>query len=93
MGSTDLGGADVVFILGGLLLDCEATRHPRSLGPEEIYQLAGYLLLDYDDHYRIDSLGLYLARQGGLITWDIDEFLTAAPATPSPTCAPCSSTA
>jgi AAA domain/UvrD-like helicase C-terminal domain len=76
-GSTDLGGADADFILDGLLLDCKATRQPRSLGPEEIYQLAGYLLLDYNDDYRINSLGLYLSRQGGLITWDVGEFLTA----------------
>lgn len=77
VGSADLGGADADFILGGLLLDCKATRQPRSLGREELYQLAGYLLLDYDDHYRIDRLGFYLSRQGGLITWDVEDFLTA----------------
>jgi AAA domain/UvrD-like helicase C-terminal domain len=76
-GSTDLGGADADFILGGLLLDCKATRHPRSLGREELYQLAGYLLLDYDDRYRITRLGLYLSRQGGMIAWDVEDFLTA----------------
>jgi len=76
-GSADLGGADADFILGGLLLDCKATRHPRALGRDELYQLAGYLLLDYDDRYRIDRLGLYLSRQGGLIVWEVEEFLTA----------------
>ncbi|MEV4072039.1 UvrD-helicase domain-containing protein [Nonomuraea fuscirosea] len=74
-GSADLGGADADYILDGLLLDCKATRHPRKLGREEIYQLAGYLLLDYDDTYGIDSVGLYLSRQGALITWDAPEFL------------------
>jgi len=76
-GSADLGGADADFILGGLLLDCKATRHPRSLGRDELYQLAGYLLLDYDDRYRIDRLGLYLSRQGAMITWSVEEFLEA----------------
>lgn len=76
-GSADLGGADADFILDGLLLDCKATRQPRYLGREEIYQLAGYLLLDYDDRYRINRLGLYLSRQGGLITWEVEESLTA----------------
>ena len=75
-GSADLGGADADFLLDGLLLDCKASRHPRSLGRDEIYQLAGYLLLDYNDQYRINRVGLYLSRQGGLITWDVDEFLT-----------------
>lgn len=34
--------------VGGLLLDCKATINPRNLGASEVYQLAGYLLLDYD---------------------------------------------
>ncbi|MGH3926069.1 MAG: hypothetical protein ACRDTT_24950, partial [Pseudonocardiaceae bacterium] len=74
-GSSDIGGADADYILHGLLLDCKATKDPRRLGREEIYQLAGYLLLDYDDHFNIDRLGLYLSRQGGLITWSAEEFL------------------
>ncbi|MBE1609964.1 hypothetical protein [Actinopolymorpha pittospori] len=74
-GSDDIGGADADYILGGLLLDCKATTHPRNLGRNEIYQLAGYLLLDYDDQYSIDRVGLYLSRQGGLIIWDASEFL------------------
>ena len=48
-GSTDIGGADADFIVGGLLLDCKATTTPTRLGSTEIGQLAGYLLLDYDD--------------------------------------------
>ncbi|MEV7417734.1 UvrD-helicase domain-containing protein [Streptomyces sp. NPDC089919] len=74
-GSSDIGGADADYILGGLLLDCKATKDPRRLGREEIYQLAGYLLLDYDDEYGIDQVGLYLSRQGGLITWNAADFL------------------
>jgi hypothetical protein len=74
-GSGDIGGADADYILDGLLLDCKATKDPRRLGREEIYQLAGYLLLDYDDQFGIDQVGLYLSRQGGLITWDAADFL------------------
>ncbi|MEV4094337.1 UvrD-helicase domain-containing protein [Streptosporangium saharense] len=74
-GSGDIGGADADYILDGLLLDCKATRTPRRLGREEIYQLAGYLLLDYDDEYGIDHVGLYLSRQGALITWETRDFL------------------
>ncbi|MCQ0003185.1 UvrD-helicase domain-containing protein [Streptomyces sudanensis] len=74
-GSGDIGGADADYILGGLLLDCKATKDPRRLGREEIHQLAGYLLLDYDDRFGIDRVGLYLSRQGGLITWDAAGFL------------------
>jgi hypothetical protein len=74
-GSGDLGGADADFILGGLLLDCKAAIQPRRLGRDEIYQLAGYLLLDYDDQYGIDRVGLYLSRQGALIAWSVPDFL------------------
>jgi hypothetical protein len=80
-GSADLGGADADFILDGLLLDCKATKDPRRLGREEIYQLAGYLLLDYHDHFGIDRVGLYLSRQGGLITWTTNDFLQRLGAT------------
>jgi hypothetical protein len=80
-GSSDIGGADADYILDGLLLDCKATRDPRRLGHEEIYQLAGYLLLDYDDEYGIDQVGLYLSRQGGLISWSVAEFLDKLGAT------------
>ncbi|MER5546331.1 UvrD-helicase domain-containing protein [Streptomyces sp. NPDC002589] len=74
-GSRDIGGADADFVLAGALIDCKATTRPRNLGTEEIYQLAGYLLLDYDDRYGISRLGFYLARQGHLITWSTEEFL------------------
>lgn len=76
-GSCDLGGADADFITGGLLIDCKATTRPHQIGTAQVQQLAGYLLLDYDDAYRIDRVGFYLSRQGGLITWTVPEFLQA----------------
>ncbi|WP_329007694.1 UvrD-helicase domain-containing protein [Micromonospora rifamycinica] len=80
-GSQDIGGADADFILDGLLLDCKATIRPHQLGRDEIYQLAGYLLLDYDDRYGIDRVGLYLSRQGALVSWSAPEFLRRLGAT------------
>lgn len=80
-GSGDIGGADADFILDGALIDCKATTRPRRLGTEEVYQLAGYLLLDYDDQYGIDRLGFYLSRQGHLVTWPVGRFLRRLGAT------------
>lgn len=77
-GSTDIGGADADFIIDGLLLDCKATTTPTRLGSTEVGQLAGYLLLDYDNHYRITHMGLYLSRQGTVIAWPAPEFLRLA---------------
>jgi hypothetical protein len=79
-GSDDVP-ADADFILGGVLVDCKATREPRRLGREEIHQLAAYLLLDYHDHFGITHVGFYLSRQGGLITWPVDDFLRRLGAT------------
>ncbi|MBO0801520.1 MAG: ATP-dependent helicase [Nocardiopsaceae bacterium] len=82
-GSRDIGGADADFILGGLLLDCKATIMPRKLGADEVRQLAGYLLLDYSDEYGIREVGLYLSRQGAVISWEVPGFLAMLGATAS----------
>ncbi|MFJ9589714.1 hypothetical protein [Streptomyces acidicola] len=74
-GSSDLGGADADFIVGGLLIDCKATTRPHTINRPAVQQLVGYLLLDYDDAYAIDRVGLYLSRHGSLITWSVPEFL------------------
>ena len=80
-GSPDVGGADADWIADGLLSDVKATTKPATIGAEEIYQLAGYVLLDYDDEYRIDRVGWYLARAGWLVDWSVDEFFTLLGAT------------
>ncbi|MEU5666495.1 hypothetical protein [Streptomyces longwoodensis] len=80
-GSADLGGADADFIVDGLLIDCKATTRPYSLNRSAVQQLAGYLLLDYDDAYRMDRVGLYLSRHGALITWTVPDFLNCLGAT------------
>ncbi|MFF3467585.1 UvrD-helicase domain-containing protein [Streptomyces sp. NPDC002619] len=76
-GSSDLGGADADFIVGGLLIDCKATTRPHTIQRSAVQQLTGYLLLDYDNAYAIDRVGLYLSRHGSLITWSVPDFLNA----------------
>jgi hypothetical protein len=73
-GSGDAGGADGDLIVRGLLMDIKTTGRPEQLRREAIYQLAGYVLLDYPDRYRIDSVGLYMSRIGWLISWPVKEF-------------------
>ncbi|MFB6823343.1 hypothetical protein ACFCXA_17355 [Streptomyces virginiae] len=74
-GSLHVGGADADFILDGQLIDCKATIRPNRMSRAEVYQLAGYLLLDYSDVHGIAEVGLYLSRQGALIGWSVEEFL------------------
>jgi hypothetical protein len=71
-GSADIGGADADFILGGLLLDCKSTVTPYKPGTAEIYQLAGYLLLDYDDQYGIRRVGAGRRRDSARSSWGND---------------------
>lgn len=74
-GSDDVGGADADFIAAGNLIDCKATIRPERIEANGIHQLAGYLLLDYEDRYRIGRVSLYLSRQGRLVSWTCPEFL------------------
>ncbi|MEW1679255.1 hypothetical protein AB0O47_39310 [Streptomyces noursei] len=78
-GSQDVGHAEGDFIAGGVLVDCKATITPAHYPRQSLawlQQLAAYLLLDYPDHYRIHEVGLYLSRQGALISWPVPEFLS-----------------
>ncbi|MEU9348025.1 hypothetical protein AB0D74_43200 [Streptomyces sp. NPDC048278] len=74
-GSNHVGGADADFIVAGRLIDCKATIHPQRISRDQLYQLAGYLLLDYDNRYGIERVGLYLSRQGQLVEWETVPFL------------------
>jgi hypothetical protein len=90
IGSPDVGGADADVIAGGLLLEWKATLgNPRSDGRRRcslplitLQQLLGYLLLDYQDEYAIDTLGLYAARYAYLVTWPVVELLTELAGSP-----------
>ena len=75
-GSVDVGGADADWIADRLLIDVKATKDPNALPGRDIYQLAGYALLDYRDAYRIDRVGWYHARTGSLSVWAVEEFFS-----------------
>jgi len=73
-GSLDIGGADADLVVDGCLIDIKASISPQ-IKAEYLYQLAGYLLLDYDDQLHMSAVGIYMARQGMLFTWPVAEFL------------------
>ncbi|SBT94938.1 hypothetical protein GA0115233_11103 [Streptomyces sp. DI166] len=72
---TDRIAADADLAIDGLLLDFKSTRYTRTLRQAEAWQLTGYLLLDTDDRYRVDTVGLYLSRSGTLASWPVEEYL------------------
>lgn len=73
-GSRDVGGADADLVIDGKLIDIKTTVKPE-INSDWIWQLLGYVLLDYSDNNQISGIGLYMARQGVLIDWDLNEAL------------------
>jgi hypothetical protein len=66
--------ADADLIAAGLLLDLK-TSAKLSLGITDLFQVIGYALLDFDDEYKLDELGIFSARYAYLATWDLSALL------------------
>jgi hypothetical protein len=71
----DMRGADADIIVDGCLIEIKASKQ-QSIEPAWLRQIAGYMLLDFDDRYHIHSVGIYMARQGLLFTWPVADFLS-----------------
>ena len=62
--------SDADLIAAGLLLDLK-TDSKLSLGVTTVFQVIGYVLLDFDDAYQLTEAGTFSARYAYLATWDI----------------------
>ncbi len=82
-GSIDIGGADADMIVDGTLVEIKTTAR-GEIRSDWIWQLLGYVLLDYSDVYHINSVGLYMARQCKLFKWDLDEAIRSLGSEDSP---------
>jgi hypothetical protein len=80
-GGADVGGADGDLIIAGTLIDIKTTMHPARHVRAGIRQLLGYVLIDYTSQHTITGIGLYLARQAKMPTWELDELLPRLGAT------------
>lgn len=60
-GSSLIGGADADFIASHCLWDIKTTIRAVVSG-EWIYQLLGYVLLDFEDEHHIREIGVYMSR-------------------------------
>jgi hypothetical protein len=74
-GSALIGGADGDLIAAGLLLELKTTSK-LSLPVTDMLQVIGYALLDFDNAYQLDSLGLFNARYRHLVTWELATLLS-----------------
>jgi len=89
-GSQDLA-ADADLIISDTLVEFKATRgsRPRADGTRpvrfertDLYQLIGYLLLDYSDNYKIRNIMFYAIRYEHHTTWPVTELLDIAAGRP-----------
>ncbi len=74
-GSVDFGGADADLIIENCLIELKTTTKPNFERKGLLYQLLGYVLLDYEDEYGLEEVGVYLARRGLLIRWQLESLL------------------
>jgi hypothetical protein len=72
---SELIRADTDLIAGGLLLELK-TSAKLSLRVQDLLQVIGYALLDFDDDYQIADLGIFSARNGHLATWELGSLLS-----------------
>lgn len=67
--------ADGDLLIDGLLLDLKTVTRPE-IQPEWLWQILGYVFLD-EGRRGIERVGLYLSRHAWLVTWEVDELLSA----------------
>ena len=69
-----LGGEDADLIVNHRLIDIKTTKVKPTPGRQYLWQLAGYVLSDLKDEYKIEEVGFYFSRHGKSLTWSVDEF-------------------
>jgi hypothetical protein len=67
--------ADADLIAAGLLLDLKTSVKKLSLGVTDLFQVLGYVLLDFGDEFSLDAVGIFNARYAYLATWDLSPLL------------------
>ncbi len=76
-GSTLVGGADADIIVDGTLIEFKTSRQARPVDRDHLWQLLGYVLLDFEDVYNIHAIGFDFVRHNVTRSWRVDE-LTGA---------------
>lgn len=74
-GSSFVGGADADIVVDGCLIDIKTTINPLK-DTDWIYQILGYVLLDWHDENQIQEVAIYLSRQSFLLRWSLDDLLS-----------------
>ena len=71
-----VGGADGDWFIDDTLFDCKVVdKISASWVQKVLMQLLGYLILDLDNDYQAECIGIWLPRQATVKTWAIEEIL------------------
>ena len=73
-GSRDVGGADGDLIADGCLWEIKTTLKSKAEG-FWLFQLLGYVLLDYRNEHAIDHVGFLFPRQAASVQWNLQELV------------------
>ena len=73
-GSSDVGGADGDLIVDGCLWEIKTAVAVRARGAW-LYQLLGYVLLDYEDEYAMEHAGFLFPRQNAAVHWPLTDLV------------------
>lgn len=82
-GSAAVQGADADFVAGGTLVDLKSGAGDKrkdgsrrcSLDKDVLFQLIGYVLLDWDNAFEIHMVAIYAVRFDYLRSWPIDQLV------------------
>ena len=75
-GASLVGGADGDWFIDDTLFDCKVVDTIRAPWLRKVLmQLLGYLILDLDNDYQAQRIGIWLPRQATVKTWTIEEIL------------------
>ena len=66
---------DADLIAGGLLIELKTVSKKPSLGVTDLWQMLGYVLMDYADEFAITDVALFSARYGYLAQWNLSTLL------------------
>lgn len=80
--ASTLCAADADMIIDGCLWEIKTgigdrRRERIYIEATDLYQMAGYVLFDTPDFFRIDRIGLYQARFGRVLTWSVEDYFSA----------------
>lgn len=74
-GSGFIEGADTDLVVDGCLIDIKTTINPLK-DAQWIYQVLGYVLLDWHDENQIKDVAIYFSRQSFMLKWSLNDLLT-----------------